>query len=96
MTLKKLASDSRNQYNRRLKLYEMYECWRFILIFISEVDKKNDFRNPPQCGGRRKPHGDQSPCGCRNKPYNTDLMKTLRRFHRPDVVGDLQFDFIDC
>mgnify|MGYP007113022032 CR=1 FL=1 len=25
----------------------------FIPIFISEVDKKIDFRNPPHCGGRR-------------------------------------------
>ena len=32
----------------------------------------------------------------RNPPHNTDFVKTLWRFHRPDVVGDLQFGFIDC
>jgi len=41
----------------------------FLLIFISKVDKKTDFRNPPHCGGRR--------LRSRNKPYNTDFVKTL-------------------
>jgi len=37
-------------------------------------------------GGRRKPHGDQSPRGRRNKPYNTDFVKTLWRF-TPSKAG---------